>query len=252
MRCTTILIRLGGMNGAVMSRDTIAKQDHRHIVAIGGGETSVDVMVYSLSWSRTKRPKVLLINTATGDMPAYLAMMYSRLTQLDCVPSHLALFERTPTDLRDLILGQDVVYVGGGNTKSMLAVWREYGLDEILKEAWEAGVLMSGSSAGGICWFEGCCTDSWAGSYTALPALGLLKGSCCPHYDGEEGRQETFRKLILDGELGDGLAIDEGVAVHYAGDELHEVVSVNERASAYNVRMKDGKVVQTKLSARRL
>jgi dipeptidase E len=222
----------------------------RHIVAIGGGATSGSVIKYALNLAPNKHPKVLLINTATGDSPIYLVMMYAKLATLGCMPTHLSFFERTPPDLRALVFSHDVVFVGGGNTKSMLAVWREYGLDKILKEAWERGIVLSGSSAGGICWFEGCCTDSYAGSYIALPALGFLKGSCCPHYDGEEGRQETYQGLISNGQLGNGIAIDEGVGVHFIGDSLYEVVTDCDGSSAYSVRLNNKQIVQEKLPAR--
>jgi dipeptidase E len=230
----------------------VAVKIEKHIVAIGGGITSSEVVGYAVGLTKKTKPKVLIVNTATGDTPLYLEMMHSKLAMLGCASVHLPLFERTPPDLRSHVLGFDAVFVGGGNTKSMLAVWREYGLDKVLKEAWEKGIVLTGSSAGGICWFEGCCTDSYAESYIALPALGFLKGSCCPHYDGEEGRQETYQRLIREGQLADGYAIDEGVGIHFVDDKVHDVLTVREGAGAYFVEHKDSEITQTPLNTRSL
>lgn len=235
-----------------MGKNHHVSKDRRHIVAIGGGFTDPIVLDYVLKLTGKRRPNLLFINTATGDSAESLLRNYTKVAALKCTPSHLSLFTRTPPDLESLIFSQDVIFVGGGNTKSMLAVWREYGLDRILAEAWKRGIVLSGSSAGGICWFEGCCTDSFAESYTALPALGFLKGSCCPHYDGEPGRPETFHGLIESGQLGDGYAIDEGVGMHFVGDKLVEVVTAKAGSTAYRVKRKSGKLVDKPYSARLL
>ena len=234
----------------VDKENTVSKSE-RHIVAIGGGLTEDAVVDYVLKLSGKPTPNVLFINTATGDHPDTLMRTYMRFAARGCVPTHLPLFARTPVDLEALFLAQDVIWVGGGNTKSMLAVWREYGIDKLLNKAWKHGVILSGSSAGGICWFEGCCTDSFAVNYVALPALGFLKGSCCPHYDGEPGRPETYQGLITSGQLGDGYAIDEGVGMHFVGKELLEVVTAKEGTGAYRVSLKkNGKIVQKTLPSR--
>ncbi|MBY0550624.1 MAG: peptidase E [Candidatus Obscuribacterales bacterium] len=226
--------------------------DRRHIVAMGGGFTNPLVLDYVLTLSGKPNPKLLFINTATGDSADSLLRNYTKVAALKCTPAHLALFARTPPDLEALIFSQDVIFVGGGNTKSMLAVWREYGLDHILKEAWKRGIVLSGSSAGGICWFESCCTDSFAEAYTALPALGFLKGSCCPHYDGEPGRPETFHGLIEAGLLGDGYAVDEGVGLHFVNRKLVEVVTAKAGSTAYRVKRKGSKILDKPYSAKLL
>ncbi len=113
-------------------------------------------------------------------------------------------FIEHPT-LRRVVLAQDVVYVGGGNTKSMLAVWREWGLIEILKEAYGSGIVLGGQSAGAICWFEQGVTDSWADRLRPLDCMGFLPGSCCPHYDGEVERRPAYHALIQQGQIRSGL-----------------------------------------------
>ncbi len=179
---------------------------------------------------RPASPRILFIGTATGDSPRYVTRFYETFLRLDCRPSHLPLFERTP-DLRKTILNQDAIFVGGGNTKSMLAVWRDWGIDGILREAWEKGIVMSGVSAGAICWFEEGVTDSWAGSLKPMKCLGFLKGSCCPHWSGEKDRKPSYRKMLKSGEIGPGIAIDDGAAAHFVGQKLHKILHAEKGAS---------------------
>jgi dipeptidase E len=137
----------------------------QHIIAIGGGgfatEDNVLIDRYVLAQARARRPKVLFVPTASGDDAALIARYYTAFTPLACRPSHLTFFKRTP-DLRKLLLAQDVIYVGPGNTKSMLALWNDWGLPQILREAWDKGIVLAGTSAGSICWFEQGTTDSYA------------------------------------------------------------------------------------------
>ncbi len=132
----------------------------------------------------------------------------------------------------------------------MLAVWREWGLAEILREAWERGIVLCGQSAGSICWFEAGVTDSLAGDLTAIACLGFLPESNCPHYDGEKTRRPAYHRLVADGLLGDGYAADDGVGLHYVGDSLRAAVSARAGATAYRVvRKADGTVRETALEA---
>lgn len=196
---------------------------------------------YILEQARVARPAVSFLPTASGDADSYIVRFYVAFSELDCNPSHLSLFRRTP-DLRSYLLNQDVIYVGGGNTKSMLAVWRVWGIPELLREAWESGVVLAGISAGAICWFEQGVTDSFADKLTALDCLGFLRGSCCPHYDGEAERRPTYHELLLQGESSPGIAIDNGVAVHFVDGEIHSIVASRAEAKAYGVRVADGSV----------
>ncbi|MES1248351.1 MAG: Type 1 glutamine amidotransferase-like domain-containing protein [Actinomycetota bacterium] len=140
-----------------------------------------------------------------------------------------------PADLREQALANDVILVCGGNTANMLAVWRTHGFDAILREAWEAGVLLTGWSAGMICWFEAGVTDSFGPQLHGMrDGLGFLPGSACPHYDGEERRRPVYRRLVADG-FPAGIALDDGVAAHYAGTELREVFTDRQHAGGYRV-----------------
>lgn len=216
----------------------------KNIVAIGGAlgqsPTAGPILLnYVFGITGKKRPKVLFINTATGDKESTALWSLRAVRQTACVPSELTFFERTPRpkEMKELILSQDVIWVNGGNTKSMLAVWDAYGLPAILAQAWENGIVLAGSSAGGICWYEQCLTDSYADEYTALACLGFLPGSCCPHFDGEKGRKATYHRLVEQGELKQGIAIDERVGVHYIDDKLHRVISTSKKAGAYRVTL---------------
>lgn len=121
----------------------------------------------------------------------------------------------------------------------MLALWREWRVDGILREAYERGILLAGLSAGAICWFEEGVTDSVTGQLGAIQALGLLPGSHCPHYDGEAERRPGYHALLLSGEIGGGIAADDGVALHYRDEKLHRIVSSRSAAQAYRVEIQD-------------
>jgi len=193
---------------------------------------------FVLGLARRARPRVCFVPTASGDSVEYVASFYRVFSaHHDCSLSDLGLFERTVSDLRSFVLDQDVIWVGGGNTASLLAVWRAHGLDAVLREAWEAGVVLCGVSAGMNCWFEASTTDSFDLSVLAPlhDGLGLLPGSACPHYDGEPQRRPTFTRLVADGTLAPGYAADDDAAFHFEGAELREVVSQREGARGYRV-----------------
>ena len=167
----------------------------------------------------------------------------------DCASSHLELFRRSGANLRELVLALDVLYVGGGNTANMLAIWRLHGLDEILRSAYEAGVVLAGVSAGAVCWFEGGTTDSFGLALSALRnGLGFLEGSMCPHYDGEENRRPRFHELIGSGALAGGYAADDGVALHFVDETFHRAVSSKETSAAYRVTRHGAGAVETVLA----
>lgn len=166
------------------------------IIAMGGGGFLRDgdhlgLEQYILRQTAAAWPRVAFVPTASGEPDNYVAGFYAAFLRLGCRPSVLTFFKRTP-ELRSALLDQDVIYVGGGNTKTLLAVWRDWGVPEILHEAWKAGVVLAGVSAGAICWFEQGLTDSFADGLRPLEGLGFLPGSCCPHYDGEPQRRPSI------------------------------------------------------------
>jgi dipeptidase E len=209
---------------------------------------------FILSLARRSPPRVCFVATASGDAPTYVANFYRAFAPRDCRASDVALFERRIGDLRAHVLAQDVVYVGGGNTANMLAIWRVHGLDRVLIEAWHAGVVLCGISAGMNCWFRESVTDSF--DLDALAALkdglGLIPASACPHYDGEEQRRPAYRRLVGTGELQDGWAADEGAALVFHGETLAEVVTSRPDVAAYRVERTAAGVDERRLDARYL
>ena len=221
----------------------------RNIIAIGGGGFGANpgqgiIEEYILKQTKKKNPKICFIPTATGDNEAYKVNFYSTFTNLNCCPSHLDFFKRTP-DLNDLILNQDAIFVGGGNTKSMLAVWKEWGLDKILKKAYKDGIVMSGVSAGAICWFQNGITDSWASNLKIMPCLNFIKGTCCPHYDEEPERRPAVKKLLLSNKIKDVFAVDGGAALHIKDEKIFKSVVFRNEKSSYFVSY-DGKKINEK------
>jgi peptidase E len=220
----------------------------RQIIALGGGgftaqPENLALDRYILAQARARVPRVCFLPTATGDSDSYIARFYEAYAKLDCRPSSVKLFARTP-DLRSILLEQDVIYVGGGNTKSMLAVWREWDLPAILREAWKSGIVLAGISAGAICWFDYGVTDSWATDLRPLACLGLLPGTCCPHYDGEADRRPALHRLVADGSLPEALALDDGVGAHFIGRKRHQLIRSRPAALAYTVRRERGLAIE--------
>ena len=199
-------------------------------------------------------PKVCFIGTATGDNPAVITSAYSALSER-FRPSHLELFAMPNlADVRGHLLGQDVMWVGGGSVANLLALWRLHGWDELLREAWEAGVVLGGVSAGSICWHNGGTTDSFGPDLRPVTnGLGFLPYSNGVHYDSELQRRPLYQGLIADGTLTDGYATDDGVGLVYRGIEMVEVVADRPGCAAYRVeRGADGSVRETRLEPRRL
>ena len=223
----------------------------RQIIAIGGGGFSTEpenaaLDRYVLAQARRSNPAVCFLATASGDADAYIARFYAAFTKYRCRPSHVPLFGRTP-DLEEVLSAQDVICVGGGNTKSMLAVWRDWHLPALLRRAWRSGIVLAGVSAGAICWFEFGVTDSWANRLAGLPCLGLLPGTCCPHYDGEPERRPALQRLVAERSVPTALALDDGAAAHFVGRKLVRIVSSRSNARGYRVHRSRSQSVETPL-----
>lgn len=198
---------------------------------------------YALSLVDAERPRVCFIPTASGDDAGYTLQFFRAYSSYGCEPHVLNLFSREEADIRSFLLDMDMVYVGGGSTANLLAVWRLHGVDAALEEAWYAGVVLSGLSAGANCWFESSTTDSYlVGRADALSdGVGLLPGSFCPHYSSEPERRPNYMSLVASGRLPSGYACEDGAAVHFVGADLATAVSVDGDAMAYRVaRVGDG------------
>lgn len=224
----------------------------RQIIALGGGGFSMEpenplLDRYILQQSNQSAPRICFLPTASGDSDNYIQRFYQFFDKQLCHPSHLSLFKPPTRDLESFILEKDIIYVGGGNTKNLLALWREWGLDLILRKAWEQGTILAGISAGSICWFEEGLTDSFGTSLEPIQCLGILKGSCCPHYDGEIERKPAYKKMIDSGKIISGVAMDDGVAIHYVDQKMNKIVSSRPEVKAYEVKRIDNEVIQNEL-----
>jgi len=228
------------------------------VVAIGGGmlmprdEIPLHLR-HAMELSGRARPKLCVLNQAVGDDPATYLRFYERFAGTAVDVRHLALFPMpNVADPEDLLLSQDVIFVGGGSVANMVAVWRVHGIDAILRKAWHAGIVLAGSSAGGICWFEGGTTDSFGPRLRPFTdGLAMLPGSFCPHYNSEAERRPLYQRLVAEGSLPPGLACDDGVGAHYVDDTLAEIVADRPDGGAYRVtKGGPGTATETRLEVR--
>ena len=221
----------------------------KHIVAIGGGgfgrnSSSNLIEKYIVQLSGKINPKICFLPTATGDNDSYIVRFYSVFTKLNCVPSHIEFFKRT-SNIKNHIMNQDIVFVGGGNTKSMLAIWNDWGVSEILNSAYNKGVIMSGVSAGAICWFTNGVTDSWDNELRILPCLDFINGTCCPHYDEEPSRIPYVKKILLEEKITNCISIEGGSAMHFIDGKPFKNISFQKNKYTYNVYLNKNDIVET-------
>jgi dipeptidase E len=227
------------------------------IVALGGGGFSMErecslLDDYVLSLTGVSHPRVCFLPTASGDADHYVVRFYRRFSPCS-EASHVSLFRRdqgtggVEDDLSTHLLGQDLIYVGGGNVVSMLGAWRAYGLDEILAEAWRRGIVLCGPSAGSLCWFEEA-LSAFHGAPRVVRGLGFLPYSNCVHYDAEPARRAEYHRFVADG-MRAGYAVDDGVALHFRGTVVERVVSSRPGGGAFLVEPgDDGQVRETPLA----
>jgi peptidase E len=226
----------------------------RQIIAMGGGGFTMEpgnplLDDYVLQQCQKENPSVCFLGTASGDSAGYIELFYEHFDNKPCTPTHLSLFNGHTPDTEGFLLSQDIIYVGGGNTKCMLGIWREWGLDQILRKAWQQGTILSGLSAGSICWFEEGLTDSIPTKLSKLNCLGFLPGSNCPHFDSEAGRRPQYIQAITRGEIKNGIAADDGCALHFVDDQLFKVVSSRPDANAYRFTHNGNATVEEVLKA---
>lgn len=224
---------------------------NQQIIAFGGGGFSMEdtpvLEDYILRACKKDNPSICLVPTACGDADGYTLQFYRRFASTNCRPTDLQLVQREVTDLEDFACSQDIIYVGGGNTANMLAMWRAHGFDQALKAALSAGTLLTGLSAGSICWFEEGVTDSFGTMLQPMDCLGFLSGSNCPHYDGEADRRPAYHRFVKAGMLG-GYAADDGVGLHFIDGSLRHVVSSRPDAKGYKVELQGDTVVEAPLA----
>jgi dipeptidase E len=225
----------------------------RQIVAFGGGGFSMEsgnplLDDYVLALTGAERPRVCFLPTASGDADHYIVRFYRAFSAVRCEASHISLFRREqgPDDLRRHLLSQDLIYVGGGSVISLLGVWRAHGIDRFLREAWEAGVVLCGLSAGSLCWFQEAVTG-FHGAPRRLEGLGLLPFSNCVHYEPGSKRRESYHRFLREGMIS-GYAAEDGAALHFTGQELSRVVSSRPEARGYRLDASGQRVVEMRIA----
>jgi len=212
---------------------------NKNIIAIGGGGFgrslgSLEIEKYLTSLINKKRPKICFIPTASGDSSLYKLNFYRAFSKLDCITSHIDFFSRTE-NLEEKVLNQDIIYVGGGNTKSMLAVWKEWNLNNILKNAYEKGIVMSGVSAGAICWFDKGITDSFADKLTIIDCLGIVDGIACPHFDEEKEREPYVNDVVKREIIKSCICIEGNCALHIKNNSEYSSIDFGKGQNCFRV-----------------
>lgn len=212
-----------------------------NIISIGGGGFSsnpnkLEIEEYILNISESKKPKVSFFATASGDSDFYIKKFYQAFNKLNCIPSHFSLFDLHNVKFKDYILKQNIVYVGGGNIKSMICLWKEWGVIKILKEAYlNNGLILSGMSAGSLCWFEDFVIGESYGSNTIFKGLNLINMVNIVHYDKVIVElEDLFFEAIRKSSNKNGIAIEDGVAVHFKGGVYNNIVKQQVKNNAYS------------------
>jgi dipeptidase E len=233
----------------------------KRILALGGGgflmenrHSPVDQFIVRLC--AKARPRICFVPTPGGDLPEHIDRFYEAYGSLDCEPCHLAFFRKplpgaiALSAIEDALPGMDAIFVGGGNTRSALGVWQEWGLRSILQRALAAGTLLCGVSAGAICWFEGGITDSiWGAGLQPVRALGFVSGACSVHYHSEPLRRERLHEQVQARMFAEGIGIDDYAAVLFEDGRIARVVSWRRGATAYRVGYRDGGIVDEALAS---
>jgi dipeptidase E len=203
---------------------------------------------YVLGLTGAERPRVCFLPSASGDADHYIVRFYRAFSAVRCEASHISLFRREqgPEDLRRHLLSQDLIYVGGGSVISLLGVWRAHGIDRILREAWEAGVILCGLSAGSLCWFQEAVTG-FHGAPQQLEGLGLLPFSNCVHYEPGSKRRDSYHRFLREGMIA-GYAAEDGAALHFTGQELSRVISSRPEARGYRLDVSGQRVVEMRIA----
>jgi dipeptidase E len=236
-----------------MTRPPAVRIEERLIFAMGGGGFTMEpgnplLDDYVLSLTRRAEPRILFLPTASGDTTAQINAFKARFAHRTCVAEHVSLFRMRETTraLEEIVFAQDIVYVGGGSMRNLLAIWQAQGLDTLLLDAWKSGIVLAGLSAGAMCWFEAGVTRS-SGPPEALAGLSLLAGSLTVHADGEPERLPLWLAGVRSGELPGGWALDDGVGLLFRGKRLDRAVSSRPGAAAQRVDAIAGELVRTRL-----
>jgi len=220
-------------------------------IFVTGGSSDDIMMKFFMSLTGKKNPKICLVPTASADRESRILSWFERANGLGFQPFVQRMFissYRQEKTFEEVLLSMDAIWVSGGNTLNMIAIWKAQGVDKILKKAWDQGIVLGGGSAGSICWFEQGSTDSRPVALSAMDALGFLKGSHCPHYYSEGPRRDSYHEMVLNGSLKDGYALDDRVGILFEGSEVKKVVTSRKGSKGFHVSKVNGKIVEKELT----
>ncbi len=238
-------------NGLLANTTSNLQQKSRKILIAGGGFRTTFIQ-YMAELTGKDRPRLCYLPTASADRESGIIRWYENCASLNVVPfvqrSFISSYSMEQS-WRDVLLSMDGIVVSGGNTLNQQAIWKVQGIDKVLNEAWDRGIVLGGASAGSLCWFEEGTTDSRPQEVTKIECLGFLRGSHSPHYDSEAVRRPAYHRLIQSGELKPGYACDNDAGIYFVDNKVSRVVKTREEASVYYVALKAGKVVERKLPA---
>ena len=223
----------------------------RKLFIFGGGRDKA-ISNYIIRLTKKENPKICFVPTATGDSPASILAWYASCEDMAMRPYVMRTFidsYSSKESFEEIIMKMDAILVGGGNTLNMIAIWKSQGIDLALRKAYDAGILMTGASAGSLCWFESGTTDSRPKQLTKVECLGWIKGSHCPHYNVEEFRRPVYHELIKKGELAPGYACDNQSGIYFENEKVVSCISSNEKSKSYRVDLVDGKIAEQELKS---
>jgi peptidase E len=221
-------------------------------ILIAGGGFGTTFIEYMASLTGKERPRLCYLPTASADRDSGIIRWYQNCAPLDVIPFVQESFINSYSmdqSWEEVFLSMDGIVVSGGNTLNQQAIWRAQGIDEVLRKAWDQGVVLGGASAGSLCWFEEGTTDSRPQELTKVECLGFLEGSHSPHYDAEEQRRPTYHRLILSGELKPGYACDNNAGIYFEDNEVRQAVRTREGANSYYVSVSGGRIVEERLDS---
>ena len=216
-------------------------------ILIAGGNYSTAFIRYMAQLTGKPRPKLLYLPTASADSQSGIIGWYRACAPVNVEPSHQISFiasTQQPRSWEEVLLSVDGIVCSGGNTLNQQAIWKAQGIDAILQQAWDRGIVLGGASAGSLCWFEEGTTDSRPKDLSKVECLGFLKGSHSPHYDAEPGRRPLYQKLIQSGQMKPGYACDNDAGIFFEDNAVKRVVSTRPTAKVYYVSVDSGKIVE--------
>lgn len=241
-----------GLPAIALADSTETTPNAARKIFIWGGGTDKLIVNQLIKLTGKQNPNVCFMPSATGDSVVSITNWYALVEGLPMQPYVMKVFidsYRTKESFEETLMKMDAVYVGGGNTLNMMAIWKAQGIDVALRKAYDAGVLMSGASAGSLCWFEAGTTDSRPKELSKVECLGWIKTSHCPHYNVEEFRRPLYHKMILSKELSPGYACDNQAGIYFENETMVKCFTSSPKSKNYFVDLKDGKIVEQELKA---